>query len=534
MKNWIWNADNGDGTYRNPILYTDYSDPDVVRVGKDYYLVASSFCNTPALPVLHSKDLVNWTMLSYVLEQIDEPGYEKPQHGHGVWAPSIRYHEGYFYVYYPMPDEGIFMCKAKDAAGPWSEPVCVKAAKGWIDPCPLWDDDGRAWLVNAFAKSRSGIKSILHISPMSPDGECLLDEGVDVFDGHNTQPTIEGPKFYKRNGYYYILAPAGGVKTGWQTALRSRNVYGPYEEKIVMMQGDSAINGPHQGGWTTTPSGEDWFIHFQDVGNAGRIVHLQPMRWENDWPVIGKDTGEGYGVPVAVYRKPDCKPDSNCAMRKNSISVAGTDCIVSPDDSDDFAGNRLGLQWQWNANHKSNWYHMEQPGLRLFAQPYSGPLCDAPHLLLQKWTAPAFTVRVEFDTSDLLDQDTAGFVSFGRFYTALIFEKENGSLCLTRVSGTIGGSETTVRYGIVPSGRTEVAMQVFADGNGQFYFPDVTGVWRTVGERFSFTPGVWVGAKYGLFASHEGHTQNDASGSLKVLKVEVRTDTFIQKCQPES
>ncbi|MCC8103346.1 MAG: glycoside hydrolase 43 family protein [Clostridiales bacterium] len=467
-------------------------------------------------------------MLSYVLEQIEEPGYEKPQHGHGVWAPSIRYHDGYFYVYYPMPDEGIFMSKAKDAVGPWSRPVCVKAAKGWIDPCPLWDDDGRAWLVNAFAKSRSGIKSILHVSPMSPDGEHLLDEGVDIFDGHNTQPTIEGPKLYKRKGYYYILAPAGSVKTGWQTALRSRNIYGPYEEKIVMMQGDSAVNGPHQGGWTTTPSGEDWFIHFQDVGNAGRIVHLQPVRWENDWPVIGADTGEGYGVPVDIWQKPDCGSANEASIHGTPFSVTGTDGIVSPCDSDDFTDDRLGLQWQWNANHKDLWYRMEQPGLRLFAQPYSGPLCDAAHLLLQKWTAPAFTVRVQLDTSDLLERDTAGLVSLGRFYTALTFVKENGVLYLTLVSGTIGGEETTTRFGIVPQGQVSVAMQVFADGTGQFYFPDVTGIWRTVGERFTFTPGVWVGAKYGLFASHGGDVQHGAPGSLKVLKVEVRMDERIQ------
>ena len=347
MSKWNWNGDNGDGTYRNPILYTDYSDPDVCRVGEDYYMVASSFCNTPALPVLHSKDLVNWKMLSYVLDEIDEPGYEKPLHGHGVWAPAIRYHEGEFYVYYPMPDEGIFMCKAKDAAGSWSKPVCVKAAKGWIDPCPFWDEDGKAYLVNGFAKSRSGIKSILHLSPMSWDGTKVLGEGQHIFDGRNTQPTIEGPKMYKRNGFYYILAPAGSVKAGWQTALRSKNIYGPYEERIVMIQGDTNINGPHQGGWVDTPSGENWFIHFQDVGNAGRIVHLQPMRWENDWPVIGKDDGDGFGMPVESWKKPD---------------VGAVYPKVSPDDSDDFSGESLGLQWQWNANHRSDWYRMEKPG----------------------------------------------------------------------------------------------------------------------------------------------------------------------------
>ena len=489
MKTWIWNGDNGDGTYTNPILYTDYSDPDVIRVGEDYYMAASSFCNTPALPILHSKDLVNWKVISYVLEQIPEPGYETVQHGHGVWAPAIRWHEGFFYVYYPMPDEGIFMSKAENAAGPWSEPVCVKRAKGWIDPCPFWDEDGKAYLVNGFAKSRSGIKSILHISPMSPDGTTLLGEGQHVFDGHNTQPTIEGPKMYKRNGYYYILAPAGSVKSGWQTALRSRNVYGPYEEKIVMMQGESRVNGPHQGGWVDTPSGEDWFVHFQDVGNAGRIIHLQPMTWQNDWPVIGEDTGEGYGAPVTTWKKPD---------------VGAVYPVESPDESDDFSGNTLGLQWQWNANHSKDWYQIEQPGLRLYAQKYEGALCDAPHLLLQKWTAPSFTVRAKIQVQDLKDGDTAGLVSQGCFYTALGVEKKGGVLSVVQISGTIGGEEKIQKYGAVGGSVIELGLEVFENGTGQFYFPDVTGKWQPVGEKFTFTPGYWVGVKYGLFATHAG------------------------------
>ncbi|MDO5423385.1 MAG: glycoside hydrolase 43 family protein [Eubacteriales bacterium] len=513
MGKFNWNADNGDGTYRNPILYTDYSDPDVIRVGEDYYLVASSFCNSPALPVLHSKDLVNWRMLSYVLEQIPEPGYEVPQHGHGVWAPAIRYHNGEFYVYYPMPDEGIFMCKAKDAAGPWSAPVCVKEGKGWIDPCPFWDEDGQAYLVNGFAKSRSGIKSILHISPMNAEGTALIGEGQHVFDGHDTQPTIEGPKMYKRNGYYYILAPAGSVKAGWQTALRSRNIYGPYEEKIVMIQGDSRINGPHQGGWVDTPSGEDWFVHFQDVGNAGRIVHLQPMKWENDWPVIGEDDGEGYGMPVSVWKKPD---------------VGASYAPCSPEDSDDFSGEKLGLQWQWNANYKSEWYRMEKPGIRLYAQPLDGALCDAPNLLLQKWTAPTFAVTAEINTRDMKNGDLAGMVSQGLFYTALALKKVGDAVHLVQICGNMGETEQMAEFAPVADGVHHLGMQVYADGTGQFYFPDVAGVWRPVGSKVTFTPGRWVGVKFGLFAVHCGCGE---AGSVTAARVCVDADRVLENTE---
>ncbi len=276
----VWVADNGDGTYKNPIIHADYSDPDAIRVGEDFYMTASSFNAVPGLPILHSKDLVNWAIIGYVFtRQPPLDVFSKPQHGNGVWAPALRYHKGEFYLYYPDPDYGIYLAKATNPAGPWSEPLLVKAAKGWIDPCPLWDDDGNAYLVNALAASRSGVKSILVVNRMSADGTKLLDDGVMVFDGHDKHPTLEGPKFYKRNGYYYISAPAGGVETGWQLVLRAKNIYGPYEEKIVLAQGKTQINGPHQGAWLDTPTGEFWFIHFQDRGPYGRIVHLQPMRW---------------------------------------------------------------------------------------------------------------------------------------------------------------------------------------------------------------------------------------------------------------
>src|SRR5712692_7787075 len=203
-----WVADNRDGTYRNPILHADYSDPDVVRVGDDFYLVASSFNAAPGLPILHSHDLVNWTIIGHALpRQATFDVFRKPQHGNGAWAPAIRYHNADFYIFYPDPDYGIYMIKAKEPVGPWSEPLLIKAAKGWIDPCPFWDNDGRAYLVSAFARSRAGIKSILVVSRMSEDGTKLLDDGVMVFDGHEQDPTVEGPKLYKRNGNYYIFAP---------------------------------------------------------------------------------------------------------------------------------------------------------------------------------------------------------------------------------------------------------------------------------------------------------------------------------------
>ena len=525
-------ADNGDGTYCNPILYTDYSDPDVIRVGDDYYLVASSFCNTPAIPVLHSRDLVNWEILSYVLENIPDDSYtDAVRHGCGVWAPAIRYHNGDFMVFYPMPDEGIFMCRAKDPAGPWSEPVCVKAAKGWIDPCPFWDEDGKAYLVNAFAKSRIGFKSILHISGMSPDGTRLLDEGRDVFDGHRTQPTIEGPKLYRRNGWYYIFAPAGSVQSGWQTVLRSKNIYGPYEERIVMLQGGTRINGPHQGGWVDTPCGEDWFIHFQDVGNAGRIVHLQPMTWENDWPVIGENSGEGYGTPVGRSKKPALRggvqwpePGMKDGIGRTMRSSPVPAC--APPDSDDFAGDRPGLQWQWNGNHCEDWYRMEKPGLRLFClRPVQAALWECPGILLQKWTAPAFSVTAELDCSGLSDGSRAGIISFGRSYQSLFVKRCGDGLAVGLLTGTINekAEQEDILTLLEGAALREIVLRLDVKPEGTGTLCCFQGGCRLTDEKhFRITPGYWTGAKFGFYAQiREGEAGCGSAGSVLIRYVRV-------------
>ena len=428
MKTTMWNADLGNGMYKNPILYADYSDPDACRAGEDYFMIASSFCNAPGLPVLHSKDLVNWKVVNYILPKVPEERYDKPVHGCGVWAPAIRYHDGTFFACFPMPDEGIYMSTTKDPFGTWSEPVNIRPGAGWIDPCPFWDEDGRAYLVAGVAKSRIGYKSVLHMIEMQPDGMGLIGEAKVVFDGNlNEQETIEGPKLYKRNGWYYIFAPAGGVKTGWQTVLRSRNIFGPYEYRVVMRQGDTPVNGPHQGAWVDTVTGEDWFLHFQDVYAAGRIIHLQPMSWKEDWPIIGiaKD-GNDYGEPVLTYRKP------------NVGEAAKEAEICEPDASDDFTKNTLGLQWQWNANPKEDWYKLTSEGLCLNAVKQEEKIKhgDYPNLLLQKWPAPEFICDTTLSLTGLKANEEAGVISMGVKYALLSFARnEEGMVEASFING---------------------------------------------------------------------------------------------------
>jgi len=473
------------GSYTNPIIDADYSDPDVIRVGDDFYLTASSFNCVPGLPILHSKDLVNWKIIGHALQR--QPPYDvfaKPQHGNGVWAPSIRYHNNEFYIFYGDPDFGIYMVKARNAAGPWSEPLLVRPAKGWIDPAPFWDDDGNAYLVHAWANSRSGIKSILTINRMSPGGTKLLDDGKMVFDGRANHPTIEGPKLYERNGYYYIFAPAGGVTAGWQTVLRSKNIYGPYEDRIVMDRGRTDINGPHQGGWVETKSGESWFIHFQDRGAYGRIVHLQPMKWVNDWPVIGEDPdGDGKGEPVTTYRKPN---------------VGREYPVVMPQTSDEFSSNKLGLQWQWHANPVDSWMTIIRGRLRLRGVPHED-LWTTPNLLLQKLPSRRFMVTTLVDGSHLMEGDRSGLLIMGREYSYLAIAGTAGGLRLVRPDKTIRELKNKSVF-------LRVSM---SDGICEFSYSTDGKNFSPAGEPFTAKPGVWIGAKVGLFSLGHGYADYD-------------------------
>lgn len=495
-----WQPDLGNGTYKNPVLNADYSDPDVLRVGDDYYLTASSFSDVPGLPMLHSKDLVNWTIIGHVFDRYPLPGFDKPQHGNGVWAPSLRYHNGLFYVYFGDPDNGIFMATAKNPAGPWSPLHLVKQTKGWIDTCPFWDDDGNAYLVHAWANSRAGVKDMLTICKMAPDGKSLLDDGVLVVDGRNNKwPTVEGPKLYKRNGWYYILAPAGGVTGGYQVAYRSRTIQGTYEGRIVMDKGNTPVNGPHQGGWITTQTGEDWFMHFQDKGPYGRVVHLQPMKWVNDWPVIGEDPdGDGKGQPVLTYTKPN---------------VGGkTYPPTAPATTDDFSSPKLGLQWQWPANPQPSFYSLTaRPGwMRLHAiapAPDAKNLWDAPNLLLQKLPADAFTASTSINLSGLALNDRAGIVIMGQDYATLYVRRTDAGLVLTLATckDAIGGKPEKIEATMPVHGPdVSLFLHVAPGGVCTFGVSDAPGEVaspRDFDFRFQSRMGRWIGAKVGVYAS---------------------------------
>ncbi len=473
MEDLRW-GDQGDGTYRNPVLNADFSDPDIIRVGTKYYMVASDF-HFIGMQVLESDDMVNWRYVSQIYSRFDEPGWDKNNHyAGGSWAPAIRYHKGLFYVYFCTPDEGLYMSTAKDARGPWSPLHLVKRVKKWEDPCPLWDDDGNAYL----GRSQWGAGPII-IHKMSADGRQLLDEGVTVYTG----PVAEGTKFLKRNGYYYLVIPEGGVGQGWQTVLRSRSIYGPYERRIVLEQGTTNVNGPHQGALVDTPDGQWWFYHFQETPILGRVVHLQPVHWQDDWPLMGVDyDGNGVGEPVAEWKSP--LPSRPVELQMN----------------DDFSGSTLGLQWQWNHNPvNSSWSLTERKGWMTLRALPADSLKDSRNMLTQK------IVGYKSVSTTLLSSKGncyAGLFCIGKQFNAI-------GLCPQGIYTEFGGRKEIIK----PGQYNQLYLRVTNDcvqNRHQFWYSTDGQQFIPVGNPFPMRAGYWKGIRTGLYCyGSDGQAQFD-------------------------
>lgn len=511
----VWSPDNGNGTYTNPVINADYSDPDVCvgGSGDDYYLTASSFQCVPGLPILHSTDLVNWEIVGHALGNLYEGDaamerhYSEPQHGCGVWAPSIRYHEGWYYIYWGDPDYGVYMVRTQDPAGKWEAPVRVIEGKGYIDTTPLWDDDGRCYLVNGWANSRTGFASVLTVRELSADGRRAIGEPVIVFDGNGTENrTCEGPKFYKRDGWYWIMCPAGGVPTGFQLAMRSKSPYGPYEHKIVLAQGKTGINGPHQGGWVHTKWGEDWFVHFQDKEAYGRVVHLNPVDWSSGWPVMGKG-----GEPVTTYRKP-----------KSAVTT-----VRNPAESDEFSGVRLGKQWQWHANYDEKFGAPTAFGTyRIYNHKLSEGfvnLWEVPNLLLQKTPADRFTATTKLRFTSKAEGQTGGLVMMGLDYSALVVRRTGREFQLLQItckSADKGKPQTEELLATLkptaedaidykPGIHIDIYMRMkVSDSRVRFSYSLDGRRWKECGQEFQMREGKWIGAKLG-YVSVDGNPKTD-------------------------
>ena len=507
-------------TYRNPVLFADYSDPDAVRVGDTWYLTASSFANLPGLPVLASRDLVNWTLVGHALPSLKPvTHFQTPRRGGGVWAPALRHEGGVFSIYYPDPDFGIFRVDAAEADGPWSEPVLIDASVGAIDPCPFTDDDGSRWLVKAWARSRAGFNNRITLHRLDAQG-TVADQGVTLLDGNLLAPvetsvgplpwtTMEGPKVYKKEGWYYVFVPAGSVKVGWQGVFRSRALAGPWEGRNVMDQGSTPVNGPHQGALVDGPDGRWWFVHFQDQDSWGRVVHLQRVTWTDGWPKVGE--GEGTrGQPVLEaplpYPLAGRAPDYGVSTRD-----AGLQAVPS-------------LDWQWQANPQPGWV---RPGalvgtLRLACASHSANPWENPALLTRKLEGPACALSARVSLMSRNEGEAAGLAAVAHRSVTLAVQAHGGALKLVlndwpldsapakEVESVDLGTLTSVwlKLWFVPlrvpvanppeSPWPSVKTNTFAECSA-WWSPDGRD-WKPLGMPIPLPPGKWVGAQTGVFA----------------------------------
>lgn len=461
-------GDQGDGTFANPVLAADYSDPDVIRVGDKYYLTCSEF-HFMGIPILVSDDMVNWSILAQVYTSME--GYDTvSRYGDGSWAPALRYHGGRFYLYFCTPNDGLFMSSAADPAGPWEPLHQVKKVSGWEDPCPLWDDEGNAWL----GRSQLGGGPI-YIHKMSADGKTLLDDGREVYNG----PTAEGTKLFIKDGYFYLSIPEGGVGTGWQTVGRAKDIYGPYDMRRVLEQGSTKVNGPHQGALVDTPDGQWWFYHFQGTSPLGRVTHLQPVTWVDGFPVIGEDyDGNGIGEPMKIVTKPDVK----ASVKPHAVAT-----------SDNF-DNGLGIQWQFNHNPDPSKFSVKD-GRLVVSPSKASKLREARNMLTQKLMGYEGSVTVKLDLSDLAQGAQAGLLCIGNKTAGLSVRNTYGTMLIrTDINNAVKS---------VSSCDKTVWLRLTYDANAsqvQFWYSKNGVDFRKAGDAFEIGEGDWKGARVGLFA----------------------------------
>lgn len=403
-------SDNGDGTYTNPVIAADFPDPDVILVDDAYYMVTTTMFIFPGVTILKSKDLVNWEYCSNAVPRFDfSPCYDLDgcsRYGHGQWATSLKYNNGKFYLLFITLDEGGFICSAVKAEGPWE---IKKLPKGFYDPGLFFDDDGRIYVAHGYSK----------ISMTELD-ENFAPKGKDslVFTG-DIRRGLEGSHVYKINGYYFLYCTYGGLD-GFQAALRSKNIYGPYEEKVVIRDTTHGVNfGIHQGALINTQTGEWWTMLFVDSGPFGRFPSLQPVTWVEGWPMVGIN-----GKAVTIYKKPN-------VGKTYPIKILPTSDEFDP--ASGTGSTTLGMQWGWNHNPDSTkWSLIENPGyLRLRSVKIVDSLQKARNTLTQRMFAYysdslASIAAAKIDIGNMKEGDIAGLAVFQDPYAYIGIKKVNG------------------------------------------------------------------------------------------------------------
>jgi beta-xylosidase len=468
-------SDNGNGTYTNPVIPADFPDPDVILVGDTYYFVSTTMFVFPGVTILKSKDLVNWEYCSNAVPRFD---FSKcynledcQRYGHGQWATSLKYHNGKFYLLFITLDEGGFICSASKAEGPWE---IKKLPKGFYDPGLFFDTDGRIYVAHGYSKI-SITELDANFAPVSKDS--LVYTG-DIRKG------LEGSHVYKINGYYYLYCTYGGLD-GIQVALRAKNIYGPYEQQVVIRDTTKGINfGIHQGALIQTPKGEWWTVLFVDSGPFGRFPSLQPVKWVNDWPMVGIN-----GKAVTTYKKP--LTDKNYPV--TSLPV-----------SDEFNAKKLGMQWGWNHNPDTlHWSLTQKPGhLRIITSRVVTNLREAPNMLTQRPFAKynqniPTTATTKIDVSGMKDGDISGLTVFQEPYAFIAVRQENGLKYIEMVNNgkiidSIKTSQSVIYFRTIASNKNQKASFAYSFDNKTF-----VALGNELEMRFNLK--IFTGNKFGLF-----------------------------------
>ncbi len=468
-------GDQGDGTFINPILPSDYSDVDAIRVGAEYFVISSTLQYAPGMVILQSQDLVNWRIAGHVVDDVSQISPElkwdrMSRYGRGIWAGAIRHHAGKFWAYFGTPDEGYFMSTAMDVAGPWEPLTHVMKAAGWDDCCPFWDDDGQGYLIGSCFKDHYKI----HLFKLTADGKQLV-EGFDhvLHQGQGR----EANKLYKWNGLYYHFFSEVNREGRVTMMGRARNITGPYEYRQLNHVNPRLDREPNQGGIVQTETGAWWFVTHQGTGAyEGRTLCLLPVTWREGWPVIGEVGADGIGNMVWQAQKP----------------IGGFPALL-PQMSDAFAARTLGVQWEWNHQPRAEkWSLAERPGwLRLHAFPplQRGNLLKAGNTLTQRLVgAGGGEVTVKLDVSAMADGQAAGLCHYGKKYAWLGVVQSNG---VRRIAYSANGHETC---GAVLNG-AEICLRSLSGADGAC-------TWAFSGDGQSFTP---FGERYALeWANYRG------------------------------
>lgn len=495
--NWPRWGDQGDGTYRNPVLPADYSDLDCIRVGTEYFAISSTFQFSPGVVILQSRDLVNWRIVGHVVGDLTQIGPElnwnrMDAYGKGIWAGAIRYHAGKFWVYFGTPEEGFFVATAPKVSGPWTAPHCLMHARGWDDGCPFWDDDGQGYFVcTRFAPDPvTGTTYNVHLFRLTPDGRDLVPHSDAIV--HQSQGA-EANKLYKVNGWYYFVFSEVHPGEGRVVMVgRAQSLYGMWHVRQIGY-GQRAAHEPNQGGLVQTPDGQWYFLTHHGTGGAweGRAASLVPVAWFNGWPSIGTPDSDGIGTMPWAGRKP----------------VAGFPATV-PQTSDDFGAPELAPQWEWNYQPRpGKWSLTARPGwLRLQAFPAlaGDNLLKVPDVLTQRSIRAAGTVATaRLDLAGMADGEHAGLVHFSAAGRKDAPAANTGSIGVVQVG--------TKRYlelshdGTFTRGPALAAASVWLrsswglEGRSQFAYSTDGVHFTDLGEPYALAWGSYRGDRIGLF-----------------------------------